>query len=605
MEWESGETGRELGMLLQEKYEQLILEYGFETDINTENVNGMLRDVLTVFLSECRTPAIWCYGEHTRMLMSDFMNELKSVKFIIDRHAGDYAEDSGFKVLYSSEIEEYGIDGVIISSYKLRNEIKAQIEAEHPCVKYLDIYDYFEQNGVFVRKEYYLSTHPYSKYSTINRLKYLIKSEEDGDKKEELLLELIKSFVDIKDFLLAAKCADALNKMNGSRKNIKLLGQLRELYDLECRAAEQIGEDNVLMLCFDGMRDKDIYSGDMPRFDDFVHNHCYRYANGYSVSTSTYESLVPAYGENADMRTKYYENNCVKEDECRFIRKAKQQGREIYFYTDFAKYIDDAGIKRKQLYQTATEKLWDFIADASEKTNGLFYVHILYESHYSYPNPYIDEGIVAEGSHIMFDFLYKNGGGIRADYVEQHRNSLKYLEDVLVSVLKRIKCRMFIFADHGNIIFNRQMRLEDFEPLHFTYHDDLIHIPFIIKSPEMPVGVDNRNISLMEINEILVCLMEKKKFIAKQPAVVKTQRSAIYNPDFQYLYKKCGQEQGLCAFEAFIFEDHSSLAIYGNGYTELSEQGILVEDDEKKQVLFEQIKDRVTVCSLDKVIISS
>lgn len=588
-------------MLLEEKYNKLISDYGFKTESNTGNVSGMVRDALTDFASGCKKMAIWCYGEHTKMLMADFMNELKNVKFIIDEHAENFSEDSGFKVIQSKEVGEYDIDGIIISSFKYRNEIKSRIEIEYPSVKYLDIYDYFEQNGVFLRKEYYLFFHPYSKYATINRLKLLIKDEKNIERKEELFNKIIKCFVEIKDFLLAVQYTEKLCSIANNVRNNKLLEQLREIYGLIYQTIERIGKDNVLMLCLDGMRNRDIGSGNMPKCSSFVRNCCYQYTNAYSVSTSTYESLIPAYSENADMRTKYYENNEIAEGECRFVQKAKQQKRRIYFYTDCAKYVDAEEIVRQQSYQTVTEKLWDFIIDASKEKNALFYVHILYESHYSYPNPYIEKGIVAEGTSIMFDFLQKNGGKMRTDYVEQHNHSLQYLDDVMVPVLERLKCRMVIFADHGNIIFDQQMRLEDLQPLHFTYHDDLIHIPLIMKSPEMPVGVDDKNISLMEINEILICLMEQKQFVKKQPVIVKTQRSAIYNPDFWYLYEKCGQEQGLQAYETFIFEDGSKLAIYENGHVELVENDFIVEDNYKRTMLLKRIKKCITVCDCDMV----
>ena len=141
-------------MLLEEKYKQLVSEYDFKLETNTANVNYMIRDALAKFVSGCKMPAIWCYGEHTKMLMADFMNELKAVNLIIDGHAGNYSDDSGFQVIYSKEIEDYGIDGIVISSFKFRNEIKAQIKAEYPSMQYLDLYDYFEENGVFLRKEY-------------------------------------------------------------------------------------------------------------------------------------------------------------------------------------------------------------------------------------------------------------------------------------------------------------------------------------------------------------------------------------------------------------------------------------------------------------------
>lgn len=588
-------------MLLEEKYNELIAGYGFKVEDNTENVSCMIRDVLTMFASGCKRLAIWCYGEHTKMLMADFMTELRSVKFIIDEHAENFSEDSGFKIIHSKDVEKYDIDGIVISSFKYRNEIKSRIMTDHPSVKYLDLYDHFEKNGVFLRKEYYLSTHPYSKYATINRLKFLIKKEADIAKKEELIFEIVQCFVEIKNFLLASEYAEELCDISNSDRNRKLLECLREIYDIEYKTIEKIDENNVLMLCLDGMRSKDISEKYMPGITAYVKEHGFCYTNAFSVSTSTFESLIPAYSENMDMRTKYYEKNYIAEDKCRFIQKAKQQKRGIYFYTDFARYVDTEEIMRRQSYETVTEKVWNFILDASKERNGLFYMHVLYESHYSYPNPYIEEGFIAEGTSIMFDFLEKNGGKMRTDYEEQHNASLKYLDDVMSPVLERLKCRMLIYADHGNIIFNKQMRLEELQPLHFTYHDDLIHIPLIIKCPEVPTGVSDKNISLLEINEILVSLMEKRKFVERQSAIVKTQRSAIYNPDFQYLYKKCGQDQGLQAYEAFIFEDGSKLAIYENGHVELVENDVIVENDSKKDALFSLIEGRVTVCACNEI----
>lgn len=589
--------------LLQTKYDALVAEYDFGTQNEADNVNCMLQDVLTKFLRSCDKPAIWCYGEHTKMLMSDFMNELKPAKYIIDAHAEKYSEDSGFKVIHSKEIEGYGIDGVIISSFKHRMEIKELIEKEYPFMKYLDIYDYFEKHGVILRKEYYLFSHPYRKYAKINKLETMLAQESNVEKKVNLFLELIKSFVEIKDFLLASECARALCRFDDCEKYHRLLGQIKELYEMECKAAGQIDENNVIMLCLDGMRNKDVSSGDMPQFHTFVQTSCFQYVNAYAVSTSTYESLVPAYGEIWDMRTKYYERNCVSEQECRFIQKAKRQGRDIYFYTDFVKYVDAEGIIRRGAYETATEKLWDFVLDALDETNGLFYIHVLYESHYSYPSPYIREGLVAEGTNILFDFLSRNGGKIRTDYEGQHRDTMRYLDDILTPFLERIKCGMVIFADHGNVIIHQEMDLEEVPKLYLTYHDDLLHIPFIIKSPEMGIGVDDKNISLMEINEVLVCLMDKRRFLRRQPDVVKTQRSALYNPDFLYLYKKSGWIRGARAYEAFIFEDQSKLAVYDDGYVELVEDDVPIEDGQRKKHLYERIKGRITVCGCDEILL--
>lgn len=365
--------------------------------------------------------------------------------------------------------------------------------------------------------------------------------------------------------------------------------------------ANHISEENVLMLCFDGLRNKDISEAEMPVLEAFS-KRFYRYENAYSISTSTFESLVPAYSENADMRTKYYENNSISDKECRFIQKAYEQERAITFITDYTKYVESENIHIIESYQTASEKIWEFLLRTYEENNGLYYLHILFESHYSYPNPYVKTPIIAEGTNILFDYMKRNGGNIRTDYEMQHHAMLKYLDDAIVPILQRVKCRMVIFADHGNILINQQEKLESIEQVFLTYHQDLIRIPLMIKSPEMGAGVEREDISLMELNTIIISLLEKKKFERRYGKLIKLQRSEIYNPDFRYLYAKRGYEQGLLAFEAFILEGKYKLGVFSNGYTELfSTDDKSVENKALKRQLFDQIKEYITVCALNSI----
>lgn len=586
-------------MLIEEKYEHILSEYGF-TELNKSvNVNYLVKEAIDTYLPSCKRPALWCYGDHTKMLMSDFMNELKNVKYIIDERADEYKEASGFQVIHKTEIINNEIDGIIISSYKFREEIKEILKQDFPEISYLDLYEYIEKQGIHLHEEYYAILHPCSRYRKINELQLRLAKERE--KQEEIYSQIIGYFIIIKDFYLAVSYAKELYQLFPRPIYQKLTDDLQDIYNLECEMADNISEENVLMLCFDGLRNKDISEEEMPALEAFS-KRFYRYENAYSISTSTYESLVPAYSENADMRTGYYENNSISDKECRFIQKAYEQERTIIFNTDFTKYVESDKIRRIESYQTASEKVWDFVLDTYEEKNGLYYLHILFESHYSYPNPYVKTPIIAEGTNILFDYMQRNGGKMRTDYEMQHHAMLKYLDDAIIPILQRIKCRMVIFADHGNIIVNQQESLESIKPILFTYHQDLVRIPLMIKSPEMEAGVEKEDISLMELNTIIISLLEKKKFERRYGSLVKLQRSEIYNPDFKYLYTKRGYEQGLLAFEAFVFEGQYKLGVFSNGYTELfSTRDEPVENVALKKELFDQIKQYITVCGLDDI----
>lgn len=265
----------------------------------------------------------------------------------------------------------------------------------------------------------------------------------------------------------------------------------------------------------------------MKNMYDFLTNHTCFFCNAYSTSTSTYESLIPTYSENMDLRTKYYESNVVQENSCRFINEAKRQERKIYFYTDGTTYIKDEEIKVIRKFQTVTEKIWDFVLDAANEKNGLFYIHILYESHYSYPNPYTKSEIIAEGTNILFDYLDKNGGQIRIDYSAQQRDALRYLDDVVVPFIKKLKCRMVLFADHGNILFDKGTKIEEIEKSKYSYHEELIRVPLAIKAPEVVTGCNQMLISIMELNHIIIALMNKQNIFLEKHDYIKVVRSKI------------------------------------------------------------------------------
>lgn len=583
--------------VLSEKYNALLDVCGIGAFEGQEAVNAVIRQSLRDFTARCSEPAIWCYGRHTKMLMADFIFELKKVRFIIDNGAGSQG-DGGFEVIRESGIAEKRIDGIIISSRVYRDEIAASLRVNYAHIPYLDIYAELEKAGILLDAGYYAERHPYSVYCGLNGMQRSLSGEAGREACCSTLEKIIKKYIEIKDFKSAMKYTEKLIGLRGDMWEGALLEQLREIYGLQQEAMKGIHVDNVLMLCMDGLRRREVREEHMGNLCRFLKQTARYYSNAYSVSTSTFESLISVYSENMDLRTKYYEADTVAGGKCRFIREAKRQGRKICFYTDGAKFVDDDAISVKSRSQTATEKLWDFLLDAADEKNGLFYIHILYESHYSYPNPYTEEKIVADGSNILFDYLEGNGGRIRTDYGRQQKDALRYLDDVVVPLVENLQCRMVFYADHGNILIDEGAALEDVEKTKYTFHEDLVQVPFAVKSPETGTGTEAALTSLMELNNAVISLLKKEKASFRQRDHVKLLRSEIYNPDFRHLYKKADYEQGLLAFEVFIFAGGHKLAVYADGRTELylAATDCEINDMPTKRKLLNDIRGEVTVC---------
>ncbi len=587
--------------ILENKYEMLFETYHFDRPIDAQNINSIIRESLRAFMKECRKPAIYCNGGHTRILMADFMYELKNVKYIVDNYAKTQ-DDGGFQLINDEELEANEIDAVIISSFKYKDSIVERLKKEHPGIKYLNIYDKFAENGINLQSDYYYHNHPYHHYHTINTIQRKIDclSEAEEDELKDAYRELITEYLHIKDFRTAILYAKKLYRISDTEINRRLILDLEELYETELEAASAVSENDVLMLCIDGLRRRDLSSQYMPKLSEELNHHAYTFDHAYSYSTSTYESLIPVYSENSDLRTKYYENNIVPEKACRFIEKAKRQNRHIYFYTDMDEFIECREIRRSGAFQTVTEKLWNFLLDACEEKNGLFYIHVLYESHFSFSNPYTKSPLISEGTALLFDFLPQKGKRLRTDYEQQHIDSLHYLDDVLSTFVKRLQCRILLYADHGNLILKQNCQLHEIREAQLTCAEEWIQIPFAIMAPEMGSGVSHQLTTLMALNDVIDSLLEQRRYVTAQNEFVKIARSELYNPDFRHLYQEMGKEKCLQAFEAFVFQEGWKLLIYADGTKELykGENDQIVSDNHLIERLFEKVKRFITVCKI-------
>lgn len=587
---------------LEQKYKNTLKVYHFEELSDVKKINAVIIDSLREFTSQNKKIALYCNGEHTKMLMSDFMFELKNVKYIVDNNS-NVSDSTGFSLIHDEELEKEEIDAVIISSFKYKDEIMEGLRKNHPTIKILNFYDKLAENGIKLLAGYYNYNHPYQRYKRINSLHQEIGKLDELEKTEQTYFLLITLYVHIKDFRSAINIAKELHELVNKRLYRDLIKDLEEIYETEKKAAGLIAESNVLLFCLDGFRGQDMTEAYMPKLTGILKETGFVFDNAYSFSTSTFESLVPVYSENDDLRTGYFNRNSVEETECRFAQVAEKQNRHICFITDMSHYIEGKNIRYSGVPQTVTEKIWSFILDAAEEDNGLYYIHEAYESHYSFPNPYTREELISEGTAILFDYLPNKGGRLRTNYEQQHLDALRYLDDVISPLLRPMKCRMLIYADHGSLVLKEGCGVEEIKEGHLTCGEEWVRIPYAVRSPEMGTGRSNQLISLMSLNEIAISLMNRQTYDIPKRDYIKCARSEIYNPNFRYIYKMLGKDKCLLAFEAFVFAEGYKLLIYSNGETELflipSEQK--VNDRTLCQAFVEKIRDHVTVCAMDEI----
>ena len=116
---------------IEQKYNNLFEKYLLEKPLEGKKVNLIIKKSIQDFLTKARNPAIYCYGGHTKMLMADFIYELKPIKYIIDNYTTS-SDNTGYKFIRDDEIKDQNIDSIIISSFKFRKEIKQGLKEKHP-----------------------------------------------------------------------------------------------------------------------------------------------------------------------------------------------------------------------------------------------------------------------------------------------------------------------------------------------------------------------------------------------------------------------------------------------------------------------------------------
>ncbi|MGN0161820.1 MAG: sulfatase-like hydrolase/transferase [Lachnospiraceae bacterium] len=577
-------------------YDNLFDKYNFEKPLNSNIVNSVICNALGKFIKDVKNPAIYCYGEHTMMLMTDFVFYLKKVKIIIDNYCSLEAnKGSGFKIIRDHEIEDYDIDSIIISSYKFKDSIKESIKKNHKNIKILDLYEEFEKAGINLQYDYYRYGHPFHYYKTLNSLQNEYYNNSDNCDRENIIVKIITEYIKIKNFEMAYKWAVEL--VSGySHKWTPLLDDLRNIIEMTKFGYKKINRNNVLMLCLDGFRRQDFSEELVPKMYKQISTEWINFENAYSYSTSTLESLIPVYSQNTNQKTNYSKDNTIKENNCKFIAKAIQQGRVIHFYTDIEKFVDSDKIHRTNRFQTITEKMWDFLLDGVDVEKGLFYVHSLYESHYSFANPYTKGKMIAEGTALLFDYLPQKGGKIRTNYIAQQKDAIKYIDDVVAPILECLNCNIVLFADHGNLLLEEKTVLHDIEKTKLVANEELIRIPLAIKTVEKTQKTVKGIYSLLDLNRIIVNLMDRRLIKEKNNEYIKIGRTELYNPDFRLLYESIGCKKYLLAFEGFIFERGYKLLVFSNGVIELynlDDQEIF--DEELKEHLLSTVKNEITI----------
>ena len=273
--------------IMEQKLTKLINKYDIYKYVPNMYAESQAENILRdLFCNKYKNKkiAIWGGGWHTYHILKA-LDEYENIVAIIDRNPDAVQKfDYGIKVVSPKEnISE--MDIVVISSFFSRRDIQLDSMNMFSGVEIIDLYDYFDEAGLFYNAEYYKTAFVRYDDILIDRLKY--------NKKRNLqsLMRLIGDYVAIRDFKNAFFYIDCMDDDEPERKRY-LEFKENTIALLEKCKEENARKRNVIINWVDALRYDEI--NNMPYLSSLMGNSVF-FENAYTqvnYTSGTMKSIL-------------------------------------------------------------------------------------------------------------------------------------------------------------------------------------------------------------------------------------------------------------------------------------------------------------------------
>ncbi|CAI3535249.1 sulfatase-like hydrolase/transferase [Clostridium neonatale] len=486
--------------------------------------------------------AIWGAGEHTIELLDLVKNETKNIICIVDKNSQLHGERlNQIKIVSPEMLKEYRIDLIVVSAPTYQNEIINEIVKLQ--YKYLDIYDIVNECNMPIQPWYawgnekFAKTHYYNYCLGLFLVRKLYCKEKNIYVKKEMLLDIIKEYLRVKDFVYAKKYIKIFLYRNYYHKK-DLRKFLTELESLLCQIQKKIKNNknnNFLVIICDGMR----YS----EFDNiidkkinapFISEFCERsvfYTNAIANSTHTRPCIDAMLTGKLVLDDKRYKSKkyVIGLKESNLFCTLIKENYKIYNDTITRIVDDNINIKNirveHDIFESSTEQLWRMLKylflDNGKK---IFYIIHLHETHYSYLCNYHRNSIVMANT----SSLYLNKVKIQ-EAKKQYLECIRYLDkqfEFYFTMLPKEMCKI-ITSDHGQNFGEHKSYTHT-----FSWYEETVKTPLIVNHYKLNGFRISELFDKSKFGELIIGLLKHNKVVELAVNEVKIQRDKIYSKSF-------------------------------------------------------------------------
>ncbi|SHI41842.1 Sulfatase [Clostridium cavendishii DSM 21758] len=585
-----------------------IISTFFKEDYNFDSEYSYIYITIRNYLQEVYKNgivAIWGLGKHTDVLLTEFNEYISKTNFYIERNCKQLNIEfyNNKKVISPNDLINNNVDKIIISSFAYREEIKEQIDEFNKVnklkIEIIDIYSYLLEQNIELNDVFYLAKHDYGgyrEYKKINDIYLKYKISKNVEEKERYLKILIYKYICIRDFIYALNFIDEYIKCNYKDiENMKLLkSEINNLLKELKETVKSNNKDNIFILLLDALKARNVYKdGYMKFLESFAKKNTY-FTNAYSTSIYTEESLISSLIGQLPFENCNYLKKSIKREECAFIEEGENKGYNFkaYILDDwllFEDYKENCFDGGKYISKT----MWDAIVNIDSNNNNMTFIYELSESHAPFISGFHSKEVMNFGKIINLEEIdYEQN--VKYQMIE----SLEYLDKQLEFYLSFLKDddSVIIFSDHGNMGESYSLKLtEAYEKLGWA--EDRIRIPIIVKNKEFGKQKINSLISLMDINELIIKVINKNNEIPKR-RYCRVQFSPINNIMWQKALKEAQMDEFLYGFEIFI-KDKLKYVKTGTGekmlYKINNYEDIFIQDFSILQQTEKEFKDNIMI----------
>lgn len=581
---------------MQKQYNQILEEIITSYHCRAESIvdSTKIHDfLLDLFLTRCfqKKVAIWGVGRknsissHAAVIINKYILNLKGLSYLIEGCV-EYQGDTflGYPIIAPDEIEEKGIDIVIIGSRASRKSIVENLKEVAPKCEYIDIYEELKKNGMEISYNFFQDGNVYTQLYQI-RHEYETGRE---DKRPSCLKRLIALYLKIRDFYYAEYYIKQYHsrKYEGYESFDRMWQEIQALL-CEVQAKNQLRSQDISVFFIDSLRAMDVYDKKNGTLNFSILGEYLKtgavFEHAYSTGATTYESMISIIKQKLPFEQNVYEDGFMFDIEDFFLlQEMKQSGRKLTFYTAQDYYImnpsEDYTIK-EQIYMP--EKLWNLACDMAESERPTFnFMYCTWELHFPLvcgfhrKKPEI-RGFFDVGTEDMSSFI-----------IEQLEDCLHYV-DIQFSYYKPFfspDMMSIFFGDHSQVIY------EDKQVPYFAYCKDLersVHVAFAICHKDIKPEIISTPISMIDFNPIVAHAICQKQISLPDRSVLRYQYYNVHSKKLQQIAKEKKLEDYLYGIQGFILNE-GVLILTATG----REEFLIWEEqsEEKKEKLIQTIK---------------